>query len=239
MHAIQTVTVQDSEMEVFLFQPDGEGRHPGIILAQHIPIGHTGIENDEFTLKTAERYAENGYAVAVPFIFHWWPKSESMELKREAFRDDWTALDLATTFDLLAAREDVDGGRIAIIGHCWGGRVAWLGACHLPRLAACAMFYGGRVKLPMGPGTPPAIDLAGDIKCPVAGFFGREDQNPSPEDVDGMSAALSAAGVAHEFHSYDGAGHAFQSIANPDRYHAEASEDAWQKALAFLKENLA
>jgi carboxymethylenebutenolidase len=54
-----------------------------------------------------------------------------------------------------------------------------------------------------------------------------------------MSAALSAAGVAHEFHSYDGAGHAFQSIANPDRYHAEASEDAWQKALAFLKENLA
>ena len=138
MHAIQTVTVQDSEMEVFLFQPDGEGPNPGIILAQHIPIGHTGIENDEFTLKTAERYAENGYAVAVPFIFHWWPKSESMELKREAFRDDWTALDLATTFDLLAAREDVDGGRIAIIGHCCGGRVAWLGACHLPRLAACA-----------------------------------------------------------------------------------------------------
>ena len=31
MHTIQTVTVQDSEMEVFLFMPQGEGPHPGLI----------------------------------------------------------------------------------------------------------------------------------------------------------------------------------------------------------------
>ena len=55
MHTIQTVTVHDSDMEIFLFLPQGEGPHPGLILAQHIPIGHTGLENDEFTLKTAER----------------------------------------------------------------------------------------------------------------------------------------------------------------------------------------
>lgn len=94
MHNIQTITVNDSEMEVFFFLPDGPGPHPGIILAQHIPVGHTGIENDVFTLKAAERYAQNGFAVAVPFIFHWWPKAETIELKREAFYDDWTALDL-------------------------------------------------------------------------------------------------------------------------------------------------
>ncbi len=100
------------------------------------------------------------------------------------------------------------------------------------------MFYGGRVKLAMGPGTPPAIDLAGQIKCPVAGYFGVLDQNPSPEDVADMSAALDAAGVAHEFHSYEGASHGFQMLGNPERYHAEASEDAWKKVLDFLKRNL-
>ena len=93
MHTIQTVTVQDSEMEVFLFMPQGEGPHPGLILAQHIPVGHTGLENDEFTLRTAERYALNGFAVAAPFIFHWWPEDEDIAVKREAFRDDWTVAD--------------------------------------------------------------------------------------------------------------------------------------------------
>ena len=71
MHRIHSVTVQDSPMEIFVFEPEGNGPHPGIVLAQHIPVGHTGLENDEVTLKTAERFAENGYLVAVPFIFHW------------------------------------------------------------------------------------------------------------------------------------------------------------------------
>jgi carboxymethylenebutenolidase len=150
-------------MEIFMYTPTGNGRHPGIVLAQHIPLGHTGVENDTFTLKTAERYAENGFAVAVPFIFHWWPKSENIQIKREEFRDDWTALDLRATFDHLAGQDDVDGSRIGIVGHCWGGRVSWLGACQVPELNACALFYGGRVKLRMGPNTPPAIELAEQI----------------------------------------------------------------------------
>jgi carboxymethylenebutenolidase len=239
MHTVHTIPVDDSPMEIFLYQPAGTGPHPGIVLAQHIPVGHTGIENDTFTLKTAERYAENGYAVAVPFIFHWWPKEEGMEVKRNEFRDDWTVRDLDVTFDFLASQDDVDGDRIGIVGHCWGGRVAWLGACHNQRYGACVVFYGGRIKLPMGPDTPPAIELAGNIKCPVAGFFGNEDQNPSPEDVDDYAAALAAAGVPHEFHRYDGAGHAFQSFNSAERYHAEASEDAWQHVLTFLRRHLA
>jgi len=225
-------------MEVFLFEPTGAGPHPGIVLCQHIPVGHTGVENDTVTLKTAERYAENGYVVAVPFIFHWWPKSAEMQLKRDEFRDDWTTLDLNAAFDLLAGLPNVDAKRIAIIGHCWGGRVAWLGAGTNPRYAAFACFYGGRVKLPMGPGTPPAIELTGNIKCPVVGFFGNDDTNPSPADVDDYAAALSKAGVNHVFHRYDGAGHAFQSFNSEERYRPEASEDAWVKVLAFLKEKL-
>jgi carboxymethylenebutenolidase len=235
---IVTVDVQGSPMEVFLFLPETVGSHPGLILAQHIPVGHTGIENDEFTLETARRFAANGFAVAVPFIFHWWPKEADIQLKRDESRDDWMVADVRAAYDLLVEHPNVDKSRIGVVGHCWGGRVAWLAACHIPTLAACAIFYGGRVKMPMGDGNPAPIELAGNINCPVAGFFGNEDKNPTPEDVDDYSAALNSAGVRHEFFRYDGAGHAFQNFPTPDRYNEAASEDAWEKALVFLKREL-
>jgi len=241
VHQIQIVNVGGSPMEVFLFEPPTSARppqpqaqRPGLLLLQHLPVGHTGLENDEFTLRTAERFAQQGYVVAAPFLFHWWPKSADLQLKREQSRDERTKLDLQASFALLAGRADVDQRRIGAVGHCWGGRVAWLAACHLPQLAAAAIFYGGRVKLPMGEGTPAPIELARQIRCPIIGFFGQEDQNPAPGDVDDYSAALQAAGVRHEFHRYAGAGHAFQNFPTPERYRAEASEDAWTKVLEFL-----
>lgn len=233
-----TVDVQGSAMEVFLFLPDGPGPHPGIVLAQHIPVGHTGIENDDFTLTSARRLADNGYAVAVPFIFHWWPKAESMEKKKSESRDDRTVADIRAAFAVLAGQEGVDADRVAMVGHCWGGRVAWLAACHIDRFKALAVFYGGNIKKGLGPGSTPPIDMAARIPCPVIGFFGNDDGNPSPADVDDYSAALSDAGISHEFHQYDGAGHAFQNFPVPERYVETASEDAWEKLLAFLGETL-
>ena len=238
MYTIETVEVQGSPMEIFLFTPEGEGPYPAIILAQHIPVGHTGIENDEFTLKTAERFAENGYLVAVPFIFHWWPKQAEMDIKRNESRDDWMVADLLAALDALFKRVDVDNNRIGMVGHCWGGRVAWLGACHMPQLKVMAMFYGGNIKVAKGQGNPAPIDLAGKIHCPVIGFFGNDDRNPAPADVDDYDAALSAAGVTHTFHRYDGAGHAFQNFPSPDHYREQQSEDAWSKVLEFLAQHL-
>jgi carboxymethylenebutenolidase len=233
-----TVDVLGSTMEVFLFKPDTAVPRPGLLLAQHIPVGHTGIENDTFTLTAAERFATAGLAVAVPFIFHWWPKDAAIERKREESRDDWMVADMRAAFSRLCREDDVDAARIGVVGHCWGGRVAWLAACHITALRACAIFYGGRIKLPMGPDSVPPITLAGDIRCPVMGFFGSDDINPTPADVDDYSAALDAAGVPHVFHRYDGAGHAFQNFPSPERYRAAASEDAWDKVLAFLRDQL-
>lgn len=235
---IETVTVEDSPMEVFLYEPEGEGPHPAIVLCMHIPVGHTGIENDEVTKVTAARYAEAGYAVAVPFIFHWWDKSDDIQIKRDQTRDDRTIADLNAAYGMLAGLTSVDANRIGIVGHCWGGRVAWLGAATNPDYKACAIFYGGRIKLAMGEGIPPAIERVSGITCPVMGFFGNEDQNPSPEHVNDYEAALAAAGVEHTFHRYEGAGHAFQSFNNPDRYHEAASDDAWVKVLDFMGEKL-
>lgn len=237
-YSVIEVTVAESPMEVFLFEPEGPGPHPGLVLAQHIPVGHTGIENDEFTLVAAERFAKAGYVVAAPFIFHWWPKEQEMAVKARETRDEKTVLDIKAAFDLLSSRDDVDEDRIGIVGYCWGGRVAWLGACHIPELAACAVFYGGRIKLALGEGNPTAISLVGNIRCPMAGFFGNEDQNPTPEDVDDIAAALEEAGVDFVFHRYDGAGHAFQNFPNAERYREEQSEDAWAKVLGFFAAKL-
>lgn len=238
MHTVETVTVGGSPMEIFVFAPEAPGPHPGIVMAMHIP-GHTGIEKDAFTLDAADRYAKAGYVVAVPFLFHRFPKDEEMGPKREGFRDDECAQDLQAAFDLLKARDDVKADRIGIVGHCWGGRVSWLGAATNPDYAACVVFYGGNIRKPLGPeGTPAPIDLASNIACKVRGFFGNDDQYPTPEDVDAYDAALTKAGVPHEFTRYDGAGHAFQSFNAPERYNEAASEDAWGKAIAFLDAEL-
>lgn len=238
MYTIETVDVQGNPMEVFLFDPGGGRPHPAIILAQHIPVGHTGIENDTFTIKAAERFAQHGLYVAVPFIFHWWPKEEDIVVKRDESRDENMVADMQATFDLLIQNGRVDSENIGIVGHCWGGRVAWLGACHIPGLKACAIFYGGRIKIPMGEGNPAPIELASNINCPVIGFFGNEDRNPSPEDVDDYSKALDGAAVEHRFYRYNDAGHAFQNFPSPERYNEEASEDAWDRVLDFMHRKL-
>ncbi len=238
-HHIDTVDVNGSPMEIFMYAPDGDGPFPGLTIAQHIPVAHAGIETDPFTLKVCERYAENGYAVACPFIFHWWPKEEEMSVKRDEFRDDWTVLDMKATYDHLASQPNVDSSRIGTVGHCWGGRVTWLDLCHNPDYKAGVIFYGGRVKIPLGPETKTApIDLTGNIKSAMCCIFGKNDQGPSPEDAKDYEDAMKKAGIDYECHHYDGAGHGFQDFTNADRFAEEQSEDAWNKSLAFLKKHL-
>ena len=237
MYEVITVDVLNNPMEVFVFRPQGLGPHPGILLAMHLP-GHTGLEHDVFTLTTAQRFADNGYLVAVPFIFHWWPKSAAADLKREASRDDWIVADMNAGMHVLCAQAGVDVTRIGIVGHCWGGRSSWLSACHIRGVAALATFYGGNIKKILGNGSVSPIDLTPHISCPVIGFYGNNDTNPSPEDVTDYSAALTRAGIKHQFHQYDGAGHGFQNFPMPERYHQVSSDDAWTKVLNFLGKNL-
>ena len=238
MYESTTLNVQGTPMHTLIFEPLGAGPHPGLVIAQHLPVAHAGLEKDPFTLEVGERYAAAGYVCAIPFIFHWWPQEEEMGVKVKAFRDDRTLADLDAAYQFLSGKDNVDATRIGILGHCWGGRVAWLGCCHNPDYKACAVFYGGRIKISFADGGPPPIELASRIPCPVLGIFGNEDQSPSTEDVDDYESALKAAGVAAEFHRYDGAGHGFQDFTNADRFRKAHSDDAWEKVLAFLNQQL-
>jgi len=238
MYRKEVLDVQGSPMETLVFEPEGAGPFPGLVVAQHIPIAHAGLEKDPFTIDVGERLAKLGYASVTPYVFHWWPPNEDIEVKRAGFCDDRAVADLDAAYGLLAGLDSVDVNRIGIVGHCWGGRLSWLGACHNRNYRAAIMLYGGRIKVGMGPGSPAAITLADRIPCPMLGLFGNQDQNPSPADVDDLDAALTEAGIPHEFHRYDGAGHGFQDFVNKDRYREAASEDAWGKIAAFLAKNL-
>ena len=54
MYSKQTVDVQGSAMEILIFEPDGDGPFPGIVVAQHLPVAHMGLEQDPFTIDTGE-----------------------------------------------------------------------------------------------------------------------------------------------------------------------------------------
>ncbi len=238
MYSKRTVDVNGSAMEILVFEPEGEGKVPAIMVAQHLPIAHEGLEKDPFTLDIGERLAAAGYACVIPYIFHWWPPEEDIEVKRAEWRDDWTIADLEAANAVLCGLDRVDAARIGIMGHCWGGRVAFLGACRFPLYKACATLYGGRIKIAMGEGATPPIELCDRIQGSVIGIFGNDDENPSPADVDDIDAALTAAGVAHEFHRYDGAGHGFQDFVNTERYREAATEDSRAKVMAFFERSL-
>ena len=37
-HQIKVLTVEGSKMEVFVFEPEGEGPFPGLVQCMHIPL---------------------------------------------------------------------------------------------------------------------------------------------------------------------------------------------------------
>ena len=72
----------------------------------------------------------------------------------------------------------------------------------------------------------------------MIGFFGNDDENPSPEDVARIDEEFTEQGIVHSFHAYDGAGHAFQNFLNEAGYREEATKDSQDKLLAFLAKTL-
>ena len=52
-----------------------------------------------------------------------------------------------------------------------------------------------------------------------------------------LEGLLKAAGKDYEFHTYDGAGHAFFAVDRP-AYRPEAANDGWEKIWAFFGRHL-
>jgi len=232
MARFEELTVDDSPMRLCFEVPAGDGPHPGIIVMCH------GLGLDAFTTSVVDRLAQEGYVAAAPHVFHRQTGKEDRAEKIAKMVDGEVVSDMAASIAYLESSTNLDPARLAILGHCMGGRMAFLGACAERRFSAAVIHYSGNVMMSWGDEDPPVFDRLKNITCPVIGYFGNDDDNPSPDDVDAIDAELGRCGIDHEFYRYDGAGHAFQNWNSEIVYREVASDDAWDRTLAFLAKHL-
>lgn len=228
----ETLTVDGSIMDVFIDEPAGEGPHPAVVVAHH------RAGNDSATTKFVQDLVGHGYVAASPNLHHRRPDGEDTRDSLKNLDDVQIVADLNATVALLQGMAPVDNARMAMAGHCMGGRVSYLGAVSIEAFKCNVVYYGGNMFKVWGNGDAPPFDKLANLRGPVIGFFGGDDENPSPDDVAKIDAKLTELGIAHEFHSYEGAGHAFQNFTNPAGYRAAATEDSFAKMIAWLGKNL-
>ena len=109
-------------------------------------------------------------------------------------------------------------GPVAVIGYCWGGSVAWLGASELP-IAAAVGYYGGQITQ----------FLDRSPTCPVMLHFGALDSMIPLDDV----AKIGEQYPDVEIHVYEEADHGFNCDVRAT-YHPESAALALERTLAFL-----
>lgn len=222
--------VSGAPMRALFELPKGKGPFPGIVVCFHMG----GL--DEFTHWVVDDLAAQGFAAIAPDSYHWLPPGVGPDRRREFLTDQGLAMDLAVSRSYLECRDEIDGDRLGILGHCMGGRTTLLGIGCDKRYKTACIWYGGSAFSALGEGPSP-VDRIPNIAARVMGFFGNQDKNPSPEDVTKIDAAMTKARVWHEFHRYDEASHAFMNNFG-DRYVESAAKDSWARAGKFLKETL-
>lgn len=224
-----TTQVDGNPMRICVGIPDRPGPHPGILVAQHAG----GV--DEQIQDVVHRLRRAGYVAAAPELFHRQPAGLEPPKRTAALRDAEIVADLNATVAHLKTL-NIPVAPIGIVGFCMGGRVAYLGAATVPQVKAAAVFYGGNVMKALGDGPSP-FERSSAIDCPLIGFFGAEDTNPSPADTKKISEELTRLGKWHEFHTYNNAGHAFHNFLT-ERYRERAARSSWHSMLAFFTEYL-
>jgi carboxymethylenebutenolidase len=227
-----SVIVGGHAMPVYLDRPATGAPWPAIVLTYH----REGI--DDFTRWVAHRFAEAGYLVAVPEIAHRVPADVRGHDRKQHLKDSEIVADIAATVAYLKARADVMHDRLAIAGHCMGGHILFVAACALTDFACAVACYPTGMFEAWGEGEAP-FDRLRRLRCPVIGFFGSEDRNPSPQDADKLDAELTRRKIEHRFHRYPGVGHGFQRPTKEGPAISAAQADSWQKIFAFLAEKLA
>ncbi|HEY3918295.1 MAG TPA: dienelactone hydrolase family protein [Stellaceae bacterium] len=224
--------VAGSAMPVSIAAPARAGAHPAVLVCHH----REGV--DDFTRYVLVRLAETGLVALAPNFYHRRPPDEDPVAAMKFLDDGELVRDMAATIAQMRAMPTVRQDRLATVGHCLGGRTSFLGLVHHPVFAAGVLLYHGNIFEARGGGLPPPFELTRNVRCPILGLFGKDDANPSPDHVARLAQEFTRRGIRHDFHSYDGAGHAFQDFHNVQFYRQPAADDAWVKLLDFLRREL-
>ncbi|MFN3568786.1 MAG: dienelactone hydrolase family protein [Polaromonas sp.] len=182
----------------------------------------------------AEGYAAAGYLAVAPATFHRVKPGVDMGYT-EADMNAGFALKTSVEglpapgvmLDIQAAINHAaqsSGGKVGIVGFCWGGLLAWRAACTLSGLSAAVPYYGGGMTAGDEPARQPA--------CPVMAHFGNQDHWIPLDTVEAFKKAQP--GV--EVHVYE-ANHGF-NCDQRGSYNEAAAVLAKQRSLTFFAKHL-
>ena len=192
-----------------------------------------------FYTELAERFAQAGYhAIALDYFGRTaglGPRDEDFEFMPHVRQLDVGQVQADTAAAIAALRERAGAEKVATVGFCLGGMESFLAAADMSELTAAVGFYAALDGSRFGIQGP--LQRAGEVKVPLLGLFGGEDQAIPVDQVEQFDGALTEAGVEHEVHVYPGAPHSFFDRRYEE--HAEACEDAWRRTLGFLERHIA
>ncbi len=216
MGEFTTLMARDGhEFNAWLTAPKGPARG-AIVIAQEI----FGV--NRHIRAVADGYAADGYVTIAPCLFDrirrgielGYSEAETQEGRgyRLKLPKDKTLLDLSACINVVK-----HAGRVAVIGYCWGGTLAYLSARELP--VACAVsYYGGQIK----------DHLDRHPRRPVMYHFGEKDPYIPAGDIERIEAA-DPNGVVHLYPS----DHGF-NCEDRGSYDAASARLARERTLAFL-----
>ncbi len=184
--------------------------------------------------KVADGYAAEGYLAVAPAAFH--RVKPGVELGYtdadmgegfgyktavEALPAPGVLQDIQAAIDHVAK---VSGGKVGIVGYCWGGLLTWRAACTLKGLSAAAPYYGG--------GVTTEAEMARHPQVPVLAHFADEDKWIPLESVE----AFKMAHPEVEVQTY-AAHHGF-NCDQRGAWHAPSAQLARERTLAFFAKHL-
>jgi carboxymethylenebutenolidase len=210
------------ELGAYRADPAGQPKG-GVVVIQEIFGVNSHIRN------LCDRLAAEGYVAVAPAIFDrhqrdfqsGYSPDEVAEARKFIPQLNWDNVmkDTQVAVDLLRKE-----GKVAIVGFCLGGTVAFLGATRVPGLSAAVGFYGGRI-----------VGFADEKpQGPTQLHFGEEDQGIPLTDVETIKQKRPEV----EVYVYPGAGHGFNCDERAS-YNAESAKLAWGRTLDFLKKGFA
>ncbi len=213
-----------------MFAPGSDGPAPGVIVLQEI-FGAT-----EFLRSRLPLFNAHGYAAMAPDLYHRVCPGASFDYAgedwkrafaaRNALDDDLAVVDVGAAIAAMRARPECDG-RVAVVGYCLGGLLAFLSAARLDAQTTVC-FHGVRMEH--------RLDVAGAIRGPLQIHFAGRDKWAPPDVVGQIKAALSnAPGV--EFLDYPDADHGFSREGQPV-FDPDATKRAHTAMFAFIERTL-
>ncbi|PUE54215.1 dienelactone hydrolase family protein [Limnohabitans parvus] len=182
----------------------------------------------------ADGYAAEGYLAVAPAAFH--RVKPGVELGY-AEADMGEGFGYKTAVEALPApgvMQDIQaaidhavqaaGGKVGIVGYCWGGLLTWRAACSLKGLSAAVPYYGG--------GMTTDAEISRQPRVPVLAHFAEEDKWIPLDSVEAFKKAHPAVQVftyaAHHGFNCDQRG----------SWHAPSAQLARERTLAFFKQHL-